>query len=73
MRDLIILCNCSGADIEAKDENSHTPLMTAATNGHIEPFRILLMNEARLDHYDRNRKSIIGLIVEADHVSILVL
>jgi hypothetical protein len=45
--------------------------MTAAANGNISAFLALRDRGARLDRFDRDGKSIIYLVVEADHVPIL--
>ena len=60
-----------GADIEDTDDNFHTAVMIAAANGNISAFLALRDHGARLDRFDRDGKSIICLVVEADHVPIL--
>ena len=60
-----------GADIDDTDANAYTPIMIAAANGNISAFLVLRDRGARLDRFDRDGKSIICLVVEADHVPIL--
>ena len=59
------------ADIRAADNNSHTPLLTAAANGQVKAFRALLRKGASLDVLDRDGKSVVFVAAEANHVSIL--
>ena len=40
-----------GADVEQEDNDSNTPLILAATNGHFEASKLLIKNSA-----DVNRK-----------------
>ena len=60
-----------GADVEDTDNNFHTAVMIAAANGNIGAFLALRDRGAKLDRFDRDGKSIICLVVEADHVPIL--
>lgn len=61
----------SGANIGAADNNSYTPLMTAAANGQVGAFNALRAKGAELDRLDRDGKSIVFLAAEANHVPIL--
>ena len=60
-----------GADISAADNNSYTPLMTAAANGQVSAFNLLRERGAKLDRLDRDGKSIVFLAAEANHVPVL--
>ena len=60
-----------GADIQAADTNSYTPIMTAAANGQVNAFIALRERGARIDVLDRYGKSVAFLAAEGDHDSIL--
>lgn len=60
-----------GAEITAADNNSYTPLITAAANGQVGAFNMLRERGAKLDRLDRDGKTIIFLAAEANHVPIL--
>ena len=60
-----------GAEISAADNNSYTPLMTAAANGQVGAFNMLRERGAKLDRLDRDGKTIVFLAAEANHVPIL--
>lgn len=60
-----------GADIKAADNNSYTPLMTAAASGQVGAFNLLRERGAKLDRLDRDGKTIVFLAAEANHVPIL--
>ena len=60
-----------GAEITAADNNSYTPLITAAANGQVGAFNMLRERGAKLDRLDRDGKTIVFLAAEANHVPIL--
>ncbi len=60
-----------GADIEAQDERSVSPLLTAASHGKLEAFQALLERGAFVDVVDKNGKSAVYLPAEANHINIL--
>ena len=60
-----------GTNISAADDNSYTPLMTAAANGQVSAFNLLRERGAKLDRLDRDGKTIVFLAAEANHVPIL--
>ena len=60
-----------GAEITAADNNSYTPLITAAANGQVSAFNVLRERGAKLDRLDRDGKTIVFLAAEANHVPIL--
>ena len=62
---------CRGADISAADNNSYTPLLTAAAHGQTASFKMLRERGARLDVLDRDGKTVVFVAAEGDHVSIL--
>ena len=61
-----------GADIQAADSNSYTPIMSAASNGQVDAFKALREKGARIDVLDRDGKSVAFLAAEGDHDSILM-
>ena len=60
-----------GADIEAADVDSYTPLLTAAAYGQTQAFKQILDRGARTDVLDKEGKSIVFLAAEYNHVAIL--
>ena len=70
---------CRGADIEAEDVHSYTPLLTAAEYGQVEGFELLLNKGAMLvDREDpdvmvksKDRKTVLFLAAEHNHPKII--
>ena len=60
-----------GADIEAQDEHSNTPLLTAVAHGQKEAMETLLMNKCSVDVVDRNGKSIVFIAAEKNQAELL--
>ncbi len=69
--DRILPSQPRGADIEAQDERSVSPLLTAASHGKLEAFQALLERGAFVDVVDKNGKSAVYLAAEANHINIL--
>ena len=76
---LLALLFCRGADIEAEDVHSYTPLLTAAEYGQVEGFELLLNKGAMLvDREDpdvmvksKDRKTVLFLAAEHNHPKII--
>ena len=66
-----ILCSCSQCDIAALDTESYTPLMIAASEGHQEAFNVLLRRGADIDDQNEDGKTIVHLVAEENHCSVL--
>ena len=66
-------CNffCRGADISATDSHAYTPLMLAASEGHVDAFRTLLEKGASIDGVDKNGETIVHLAASGNHVDLL--
>ena len=62
---------CSGAQIEAQDDDSYTPLMTAVAHGQKEAMVELISRGADVELFDRDGKSII--FIAAEHNQLVVL
>ena len=61
-----------GANINARDDDSYTPLLTAASLGEVEAFRALMEDpHVQLDAVDKKGKSAVFLAAEEGHVDIL--
>lgn len=60
-----------GAEVDAIDENSQTPLLIAAQYGQEKAFKRLMKSGAVLDFVDKNRRSCVFLAAEHDSVGIL--
>lgn len=56
---------CSGADITATDAKSYTPLMSAADEGHVDAFNVLLEKGSPI------HKSVLHLSAEENHINVL--
>ena len=61
----------SKADVTALDTESYTPLMIAASEGHVEAFNILLQKDSAIDETDEDGKTVVHLAAEENHVEIL--
>lgn len=77
---MLLLTCCSGADIEAEDIHSYTPLLTAAEYGQVKGFEILLKEGAMFvnTHGDtatvvksKDRKTALFLTAEHNHPKII--
>ena len=68
-----VFCHPSprGADIEAADTSSCSPLMTAARHGQVLALKTLRHRGAAIDTLDDNGKSCVFLAAEANHVPVL--
>ena len=53
------------------DTEANTPLMIAAIAGHTEAFNTLLKRGAAIDETDEDGKTIVHLVAERNHISIL--
>ena len=62
---------CRKADVTATDMESYTPLMLAVLDGHVEAFRVLLSRDSAIDETDKDRKTIVHLAAERNHLEIL--
>ena len=62
---------CRGADIEAKDVHSYTPLLTAAEFGQTEGFQLLLDENASPAVQNNNRRTALYLAAEHNHPLII--
>lgn len=75
MMNWLLHCYCynyySGADITATDTKSNTPLLLAASAGHIEAFTELLSKGAAIDVEDEDRQTALHLAAKENHVKIL--
>ena len=60
-----------GADIESRDTDSYTPLLTAAAYGQLESMKALKKANALTDVFDRNGKTFVFIAAEEDQVRIL--
>ena len=60
-----------GADIEALDEDSRTPLLTAAAQGQLDAFQTLLGRGATIDVVDKDGRSAVFLAAKEEHIPIL--
>ena len=61
----------SGADMDAVDQDSCTPLLLAATFGRTAAFQDLMESQASLYAADKDRKSCVFLAAEHNHIDIL--
>ena len=61
----------SGADVEAPDENSCTPLLTAVVNGETNAFQTLLERGASIDVVDKDGRSSVFLAAKDNQIPIL--
>ena len=68
---VLVLLSPSGADLEALDNDSYTPLLTAAANGQTDAFRTLLGRGATIDVVDKEGRSAVFLAAEEEHIPIL--
>ena len=66
-----ILHTCSAANVEAPDENSYTPLLTAIANGESHAFQRLLERGAHIDVVDKDGRSSVFLAAKDNHIPIL--
>ena len=62
---------CRGADITSLDEDSHTPLLTAAAHGQAGALKKLLDRGAPVDDLDKDSKSVVFVAAEEDHTDVL--
>ncbi|RYP03601.1 hypothetical protein DL764_005031 [Monosporascus ibericus] len=62
-----------GAELDAKDSNSRTPLLWAAENGHKEIVQLLLDEGAKTDTKDNDGRTPLLLAVETEHKEIVQL
>ena len=60
-----------GADIDALDADSYTPLLTAVSYGQKRAMEILLEHGANLDAIDRDQRSIVFIAAEENYDDIL--
>ena len=60
-----------GADIEAQDEDSFTPLLTAVAYGQMEAMDALLQSKCSIDVVDRNGKSVVFIAAEENQSELL--
>ena len=60
-----------GADITALDEDSYTPLLTAAAHGQAGALKKLLDRGAPVDDLDKDGKSVVFVAAEEDHTDVL--
>ncbi len=60
-----------GADIEAQDEDSYTPLLMAIAYGQKSAMETLLTNKCSVDVVDRNGKSIVFIAAEENQAELL--
>ena len=63
--------NYRGADIEAQDIDSYTPLLTAVAYGQREAMESLLKKDCAVDVVDRNGKSILFIAAEENQYELL--
>ena len=63
--------NSRGADIEAQDEDSYTPLLTAVAYGQKAAMETLLRNKSAVDVVDRNGKSVVFIAAEENQSELL--
>ena len=62
----------SGANVNARDDDSYTPLLTAASLGEVEAFRALMEDpHVQLDAVDKKGKSAVFLAAEEGHTDVL--
>ena len=66
-----VLFSTRGADVDASDQDSCTPLLIAAEFGKKEAFECLLSRHAAIDDVDKDRKSCVFLAAEHNHIHIL--
>ena len=48
--EIVRLLSSSGADVNAEDDDSWTPLLNATKEGHLEVVKFLVDNGAKLEH-----------------------
>ena len=60
-----------GAEIDALDEDSFTPLLTAAAHGQTKAFQTLLGRGATIDVVDKDGRSAVFLAAKEEHIPIL--
>lgn len=68
---LVVVVAYSGADITATNTDLYTPLMFAASAGHLEAFTELMKVGAAIDAVDRERRTVVHLAAKENHGRIL--
>ena len=59
------------ANIEAQNNDSYTPLLTAVAQGKKQSMEVLMDKGAAVEVFDREGKSIVYLAAQYNHVNIL--
>ena len=66
-----IYIDCSGADLEAKDQNGWTPLFWAARFGYTEVVKLLVSKGASKDLKDNNGDTPLSIAREWDRSEVV--
>ena len=68
---LTLLLICRDANVDAKDIDYYTPLLTAAEFGRIGCFKLLLRHGAAIKKQNKDGKNAVFLAAESNHPEII--
>lgn len=66
-----VIFSCRGARLEKADKDNFTPLLIAASFGHVETLKVLLELGANVFAVDKNEKTAMHWACEEDHLDVL--
>ena len=57
-----------GAIVNTHDKDDMSPLLLAASHGHVDTIKTLIKNNAEISDDDKNGKNVVYLAVEKNHL-----